>query len=125
MAVHPGSPTSSDDHVIEAIWKWQIENTRHPLIGRQLRARLTQAGFTNVRVMPIAYSSMSFEVMKFGLELDTVGQAVVSEDRWKVSNAELQSWYRAVEQAEAAGEFFSMAVLYFGLAYKRAHTGWR
>ena len=63
--------------------------------------------------------------MKFGLELDTVGQAVVSEDQWKVSSAELRDWYRAVEQAGAAGEFFSMAVLYFGLAYKRAHTGWR
>jgi ubiquinone/menaquinone biosynthesis C-methylase UbiE len=123
IAIHPGSFNGGDDdHVLEAVLRWQIAHTRHPLVGRQLRARLRQANFVDVSVLPVAYSSTSFAVMSYVLELATAGEAAVLEDSTRLSEAELRQWFGAAERAEAAGEFFSAVMLYFGLARKNPRT---
>jgi ubiquinone/menaquinone biosynthesis C-methylase UbiE len=119
MAIHPGSPGGGDDdHVLEAVWKWQIAHTRHPLMGRQVRARLRQAGLSQVQVVPVAYGTTSFALISFVLELAAAGEAAVRNNPPLLSKDELHSWFRAAERAEAAGEFFAAVVLFFGMACK-------
>ncbi len=119
MAIHPGSVNGGDDdHVLEAVWKWQIANTRHPLMGRQLRARLTQAGFDQVTVIPVAYSSTDFDLVSYILELAAASEAASKENPPLVSPQELQSWFAAARMAEADQEFFAALTLYFGFARK-------
>jgi ubiquinone/menaquinone biosynthesis C-methylase UbiE len=120
MIIHPGSESGGDDdRAVEAVWKWQIGHTRHPLMGRQLRARLRQAGFTEVRVIPVAYSTTSFALISYVLELAAAGEAAAAEDPPQLNRAELQSWFRAAERAEASGEFYAAIMLFFGVARKR------
>jgi ubiquinone/menaquinone biosynthesis C-methylase UbiE len=119
MAIYPGSPLGGDDdHVLEAVWKWQISHTAHALIGRQLRSRLTQAGYAQVRVVPVAYSTTSFALINFVLELAAAGEAAVRNNPPLLSNDELNSWFRAAERAEAAGDFYAAVMLFFGMACK-------
>jgi SAM-dependent methyltransferase len=120
MAIHPGSPGGGDDdHVLEAVWRWQIANTRHPLMGRQLRARLRQAGFAQIQVVPVAYGTTSFALINYVLELAAAGEAATHEDPPLVTQDELNSWFTAAQRAEAAGEFFAEVTLFFGLARKK------
>ena len=93
------STRGNDDHVLQAVLDWQITHTTHPLIGRQLRALLQQSGFTDIRVLPIAYSSTSFPLISYVLELAAAGEAA----------------------AEADGEFYAVVVFYFGVACKGAN----
>jgi ubiquinone/menaquinone biosynthesis C-methylase UbiE len=119
MAIHPGSPLGGDDdHALEAVWKWQISHTPHALIGRQLRSRLTQAGYTQIRVVPVAYSTTSFALISFVLELAAAGEAAVRNNPPLLSNDELRGWFRAAEWAEANGEFYAAVMLFFGIACK-------
>jgi hypothetical protein len=120
MAIHPGSPDGGDDdHVLEAVWKWQIAHTRHPLMGRQLRARLQQAGFSQVQVVPVAYGTTSFALISYVLELPAAGEAATKEDPPLLSRDELNRWFSAAQRAEAAGEFFAEVTLFFGVARKQ------
>lgn len=123
MAIHPGSKNGGDDdHVLQAVLEWQIAHTRHPLMGRQLRAWLQQAAFTDIQVMPVAYSSTSFGVIRYVLELSAAGEAAAAATPPLISEEDVQDWFRAAEQAETSGEFYSTVVLYFGLAHKRAQV---
>jgi ubiquinone/menaquinone biosynthesis C-methylase UbiE len=119
MAIHPGSPNGGDDdHVFEAVLQWQVQHTRHPLIGRQLRARLTQANFSDIQVLPVAYSSSSFAVASYVLELATAGKSATQGQSSLITPEDLERWFRAAEQAEKACEFYMMAVLYFAVGRK-------
>ena len=123
MAVYPGSNTGGDDdHVLQAVLDWQITHTAHPLIGRQLRALLQQSGFTDIRVLPIAYSSTSFPLISYVLELEAAGEAAAAVNPPLISRTELHEWFRAAEKAEAAGEFYATVALFFGVARKSAQV---
>jgi ubiquinone/menaquinone biosynthesis C-methylase UbiE len=120
MAIHPGSPGGGDDdHVLEAVWKWQIAHTRHPLMGRQLRARLRQAGFSQVQVVPVAYGTTSFALISYVLELPAAGEAATQQDPPLVTRDELTQWFTSARRAETAGEFFAEVTLFFGVARKK------
>ena len=119
MAIYPGSPDGGDDdHVAQAVLDWQIAHTQHPLIGRQLRAQLHHANFSDVRVIPIAYASTSFTVMSYVLEFATAGEAAAKANPPLVSEEDVRNWFHAAEKAETDGDFYAVVVLYFGLASK-------
>jgi hypothetical protein len=88
-------------------------------MGRQLRARLRQAGFSQVQVVPIAYGTSSFALISYVLELTAAGEAAAEEDPPLVSRDELNRWFIAAQRAEAAGEFFAQVTLFFGVGRKK------
>jgi hypothetical protein len=121
-AVYLGNSTrGDDDHVLQAVLDWQITHTSHPPIGRQLRALLQQSGFTDIRVLPIAYSSTSFPLISYVLELAAAGEAAAKANPSLVSEEDVRNWFHAAEKAEADGEFYAVVVFYFGLACKGAN----
>jgi hypothetical protein len=89
------------------------------LMGRQLRARLRQAGFSQVQVVPVAYGTTSFALISYVLELPAAGEAATQQDPPLLSRDELNRWFTAAQRAEAAGEFFAEITLFFGVAQKK------
>lgn len=117
MAVYPGSAIGGDDdRCAAAIFDWQVAHTRHPLIGRQLRMLLTQAGFVSVSVTPVAYASTSF--MEADLTLELTRAVTGAAEQWptRLSAADAQAWRVTAQAADAAGHFFASAPLYFAHA---------
>lgn len=117
MAVYPGSAAGGDDDRISAaIFDWQVAHTNHPLIGRQLRMLLTQAGFVSIAVTPVAYASTHF--MEADLTLELTRAATGAAEQWpaRLSAADAQAWRVTAQAADAAGHFFASVPLFFAHA---------
>ncbi|MBF6591332.1 MAG: methyltransferase domain-containing protein [Ktedonobacterales bacterium] len=119
MAVYPGSAAGGDDDETAArVFTWQVENARHPLIGRQLRALLVDGGFDQVEVRPIAYASYRFAVADLVMELSAVVERASTGASPTLTVDQAQSWLRAAREADAAGRFFASLCLFFARARK-------
>ena len=117
MAVYPGSATAGeDDRVAQAIFDWQLTQVRRPLIGRRLRALLTEAGFAQVTVNPVAYSSTRFLEADLVLELTPAAESAARAWPERITLADAQAWRATAEAEDAAGRFFASVPLYFGYA---------
>lgn len=117
MAVYPGSAIGGDDdRCVAAIFDWQVAHTQHPLIGRQLRMLLTQAGFVSVSVTPVAYASTSFIEADLTLELSRAATGAAEQWPARLSAADAQAWRVTAQAADAAGHFFASVPLFFAHA---------
>jgi ubiquinone/menaquinone biosynthesis C-methylase UbiE len=117
MAVYPGSAAGGDDdHCIAAIFDWQVAHTQRPLIGRQLRGLLAQAGFTSITVTPVAYASTRFIEADLALELTRAAEGAAQQWPARLSANEVQAWRVTAQAADVAGHFFASAPLYFAHA---------
>jgi ubiquinone/menaquinone biosynthesis C-methylase UbiE len=115
MALYPGSSAGGDDdRAAQVIFDWQVAHTRHPLIGRRLRALLSQAGFTSIAVTPVAYSTMRFLEADLALELTHAAESAAQEWSDRLSLDEAQAWRAAALAADEAAHFFVSVPLYFG-----------
>ncbi|MDE3230485.1 MAG: methyltransferase domain-containing protein [Chloroflexota bacterium] len=119
MAVYPGSAAGGDDDTCAAaIFDWQVAHTSHPLIGRQLRMLLTQAGFVNITVSPVAYASTHFIEADLTLELTRAANGAAEQWPARLSAADAQAWRVTAQAADAAGHFFASVPLFFAHATK-------
>ena len=117
MAIYPGSGMGGDDdRCVDALFDWQVAHTRHPLIGRQLRMLLTQAGFSSVRVTPVAYTSTSFLEADLALELSYAATEAAKQWPTRLSEDEVEAWRLTAQGADAAGHFFASVPLFFAHA---------
>jgi SAM-dependent methyltransferase len=117
MAVYPGSAAGGDDDRISAaIFDWLVANTNHPLIGRQLRMLLTQAGFVSISVTPVAYASTHFIEADLALELTRAATGAAEQWPTRLSSADAQAWRVTAQAADAAGHFFASVPLFFAHA---------
>lgn len=115
MALYPGSGAGGDDdRAAQAIFEWQVAHTRHPLIGRQLKALLDEAGFDSIAVNPIAYSSARFMEADLALELTNAAEAAARQWPERLSLADARAWRTTAKAADAANHFFACVPLYFG-----------
>ena len=121
MALYPGSAAGGDDDsVVDAILRWQVTHTRHPLAGRQLGAQLHAARFEQVLIRPVAYSSSSFAVADLVLELTAAGERAANESASALRRADLRRWISAARRAEARGQFLACLTLFFARGVKPA-----
>jgi ubiquinone/menaquinone biosynthesis C-methylase UbiE len=119
MAVYPGSAAGGDDDTcVAAIFDWHVAHTSHPLIGRQLRMLLTQAGFINITVSPVAYASTHFIEADLTLELTRAATGAAEQWPSRLSAADAQAWRVTAQAAAAAGHFFASVPLFFAHATK-------
>jgi ubiquinone/menaquinone biosynthesis C-methylase UbiE len=119
MAVYPGSAAGGDDDTCAAaIFDWQVAHTSHPLIGRQLRMLLTQAGFINITVSPVAYASTHFIEADLTLELTRAANGAAEQWPTRLNAADAQAWRVTAQAADAAGHFFASVPLFFAHATK-------
>jgi SAM-dependent methyltransferase len=117
MAVYPGSAAGGDDdRCVAAIFDWQVAHTRHPLMGRQLRMLLTQAGFVSVAVAPVAYASTRFIEADLTLELSRAAAGAAEQWPARLSAAEVSAWRVTAQAADTAGHFFASVPLFFAHA---------
>jgi ubiquinone/menaquinone biosynthesis C-methylase UbiE len=117
MAVYPGSAAGGDDdRCVAAIFDWQVAHTRHPLMGRQLRMLLTQAGFVSVSVAPVAYASTRFIEADLTLELSRAAAGAAEQWPARLSAAEVSAWRVTAQAADTAGHFFASVPLFFAHA---------
>lgn len=117
MAVYPGGAgAGDDDHVSQAIFDWQVAQVRRPLIGRRLRALLAEAGFTQVAVNPVAYSTTRFMEADLVLELTHAAEGAARDWPQRLTLDDAHAWRATAEAEDAAGRFFASAPLYFGYA---------
>lgn len=115
MALYPGSGAGGDDdRAAQAIFDWQVAHTRRPLIGRQLRALLDEAGFAKVAVTPIAYSTTRFMEADLVLELTRAAESAARQWPNRLSPDEARAWRTTARAADAAGHFFASVPLFFG-----------
>lgn len=115
MAIYPGSGAGGeDDRVAQAIFDWQVAHVRRPLIGRWLRALLSEAGFARVSVNPVAYSSTRFIEADLALELTQAAEGAATEWPERLTLADAQAWRAAAQLADVADHFFASVPLYFG-----------
>ncbi|HEX9035973.1 MAG TPA: methyltransferase domain-containing protein [Ktedonobacterales bacterium] len=116
MAVYPGSASPDDDHVALTIFDWQAAHIKRPLIGRRLRALLAEAGFEQVAVNPVAYSTTRFVEADLVLELSDAVEHAAADWPERLSSEDARDWRAAALAEDAAGRFFASAPLYFGHA---------
>ncbi len=115
MALYPGSGAGGDDdRAAQAIFDWQVAHTRRPLIGRQLRALLDEAGFAKVAVTPIAYSTTRFMEADLVLELTRAAESAARQWPNRLSPNEARAWRTTARAADSAGHFFASVPLFFG-----------
>jgi ubiquinone/menaquinone biosynthesis C-methylase UbiE len=115
MAIYPGSGAGGeDDRVAQAIFDWQVAHVRRPLIGRWLRALLSEAGFAQVSVNPVAYSSTRFLEADLALELTQAAESAATEWPERLTLEDAQAWRAAAQTADVADQFFASVPLYFG-----------
>lgn len=117
MALYPGSGAGGDDdRAARAIFEWHVAHTRHPLIGRQLRALLDEAGFGKIAVNPVAYSTTRFMEADLVLELTRAAESAARQWPDRLSADEARAWRTTARAADAASHFFASVPLYFGYA---------
>lgn len=117
VAVYPAAAGGGDDDADFASLLTRIVSTiAHPRIGRQLRALLHAAGFTEVEAHAVAYSTDQLAVADLGLELSATVEAAAGDPQ--IGTAAL-AWLAAAREADAAGDFFACLPLIFASASKR------
>jgi SAM-dependent methyltransferase len=117
MALYPGSGAGGDDdRAARAIFEWHVAHTRHPLIGRQLRALLDEAAFGSIAVNPVAYSTTRFLEADLALELTRAAEGAARQWPDRLSLNEARAWRTTARAADAASHFFASVPLYFGYA---------
>ena len=115
IAIYPASSgDGDDDSTLSAILRHATSSVAHPLIGRQLRALLCDAGYADVAVEAVAYSTSRFEVADLGLELSATVDAIGTTD--PDTGPAAREWLAAARGADAAGRFFASVPLIFACA---------
>ncbi len=117
IAIYPASADGSDDDdnsTLRAVLRHATSSVAHPLIGRRLRALLCDAGYEDVSVEAVAYSSGRFEVADLGLELSATVAAISATD--PAAGDAAHAWLAAARAADDAGRFFASVPLIFACA---------
>jgi ubiquinone/menaquinone biosynthesis C-methylase UbiE len=115
MLIYPGSAAGGDDDsVVAQVFDWHVSQIVHPLIGRQLRALIGTAGFVDVQLVPVAYSSYHFPTADLVCELTATAQALTQLDPPPLTKEDAEAWLAAMRAADDDGTFFGAAPLFFG-----------
>lgn len=119
VAIYPASAAGGDDDtMLAAVLSRAVASVPHPLIGRRLRALLREAGYEDILIDPVAYSTARLEVADLGLELSATVDAIGADD--PVAGEAAHAWLAAARAADHAGDFFASVPLIFACAAKRA-----
>ncbi|MGH2485434.1 MAG: methyltransferase domain-containing protein [Ktedonobacterales bacterium] len=115
MVIYPGSAAGGDDDsVVAQVFDWHVNQVIHPLIGRQLRGLIGTAGFVDVQLVPVAYSSYQYPVADLVCELSATAQALTELDPPALSKEAAEAWLAAMRAADDDGTFFGSVPLFFG-----------
>lgn len=116
IAVYPASAAGDDDDnsTLAAILRHATASVAHPLIGRRLRALLSDAGYRDISVETVAYSTTRFEVANLGLELSATVDAIAAAE--PAAGAAASAWLAVARADDAAGRFFASVPLIFACA---------